>query len=44
MLLEDDLSIENNQLFRLLEVDKRIQLPVNIPIRILVTAADVIHS
>lgn len=30
--------------YRLLEVDNRITLPINIEIRILVTAADVIHS
>lgn len=30
--------------FRLLEVDNRIVLPINIEIRLLVTAADVIHS
>ena len=41
MLPEDDL--EHGQL-RLLEVDNRIVLPVNTHIRILVTAADVLHS
>jgi len=30
--------------FRLLEVDNRVLLPVNAHIRVLVTAADVIHS
>lgn len=34
----------NNNIFRLLEVDNRIILPINSQIRILVTAADVIHS
>jgi len=30
--------------FRLLEVDRTVVLPVNVPVRILVTSADVIHS
>lgn len=30
--------------FRLLEVDNRVSLPINIEIRVLVTAADVIHA
>lgn len=30
--------------FRLLDVDNRIVLPINIKIRILISAADVIHS
>ena len=30
--------------FRLLEVDNRVVLPVNTHIRVLVTAADVLHS
>nr|YP_009948014.1 cytochrome c oxidase subunit II [Anthalia sp. YD3030]QOH97182.1 cytochrome c oxidase subunit 2 [Anthalia sp. YD3030] len=34
----------NNQDFRLLDVDNRIVLPMNSQIRILITAADVIHS
>nr|YP_010508531.1 cytochrome c oxidase subunit II [Philophylla fossata]UXG57144.1 cytochrome c oxidase subunit 2 [Philophylla fossata] len=34
----------NNNEFRLLDVDNRIILPMNLQIRILVTAADVIHS
>nr|UPL65379.1 cytochrome c oxidase subunit II [Crompus oculatus] len=34
----------NNNEFRLLEVDNRIVLPMNTQIRILVTAADVLHS
>nr|YP_010414751.1 cytochrome c oxidase subunit II [Hybos grossipes]URT60151.1 cytochrome c oxidase subunit 2 [Hybos grossipes] len=34
----------NNMNFRLLDVDNRIMLPMNSQIRILITAADVIHS
>jgi heme/copper-type cytochrome/quinol oxidase subunit 2 len=41
MIPEDEL--ENGEL-RLLEVDNRIVLPVNSHVRILVTAADVLHS
>merc|ERR1712196_496376 len=41
MLSENDLS---NGLLRLLEVDKRVVLPVKTHIRVLVTAADVLHS
>lgn len=37
----NELSPEN---FRLLEVDNRVVLPINSQVRILVTAADVIHS
>lgn len=37
----NELSIDN---FRLLDVDNRVILPINSQIRILVTAADVIHS
>nr|YP_010463255.1 cytochrome c oxidase subunit II [Ischnodemus noctulus]UUJ37779.1 cytochrome c oxidase subunit 2 [Ischnodemus noctulus] len=33
-----------NEQFRLIEVDNRVMLPMNIQIRILVTAADVLHS
>nr|QLY90112.1 cytochrome c oxidase subunit II [Micromorphus albipes] len=36
-------ELKNNE-FRLLEVDNRVVLPMNSQIRILVTAADVIHS
>nr|YP_010538598.1 cytochrome c oxidase subunit II [Sclerogryllus punctatus]UYE92192.1 cytochrome c oxidase subunit II [Sclerogryllus punctatus] len=36
--------LENKNSFRLLDVDNRIILPMNTQIRILVTAADVIHS
>jgi len=41
MIPEDDLSFGE---LRLLEVDNRVVLPVNTHIRILVTAADVLHS
>jgi cytochrome c oxidase subunit 2 len=41
MVSEDDL-MEGH--FRLLEVDKRICLPIRVHMRILVTAADVLHS
>lgn len=34
----------NNNNFRLLDVDNRIVLPINIKIRILISAADVLHS
>lgn len=34
----------NTDIFRLLDVDNRVVLPINIQIRILVTATDVIHS
>nr|WGU15865.1 cytochrome c oxidase subunit II [Clephydroneura sp.] len=37
------IELENN-MFRLLDVDNRIVLPMNLQIRMLVTAADVIHS
>ena len=30
--------------FRLLDTDNRVVLPINLPIRIIVTAADVLHS
>lgn len=44
----DSYMISTNDLqegqFRLLEVDNRIVLPINIEVRILVSAADVIHS
>nr|YP_009504360.1 cytochrome c oxidase subunit II [Graphomya rufitibia]AWX64107.1 cytochrome c oxidase subunit II [Graphomya rufitibia] len=44
----DSYMIPTNELsmngFRLLDVDNRITLPMNLQIRILVTAADVIHS
>jgi len=41
MKSEEDLTLGN---FRLLEVDNRIVLPIKIHIRLLVTAADVLHS
>jgi cytochrome c oxidase subunit 2 len=41
MLNIDDLSIGS---FRLLEVDNRVELPTKMHIRLLVTAADVLHS
>jgi len=41
MVPEDELEIGE---LRLLEVDNRVVLPVNIHIRVLVTAADVLHS
>jgi cytochrome c oxidase subunit 2 len=41
MVLEDDLPEGG---LRLLEVDNRLYLPVNTPIRMLITSADVLHS
>lgn len=41
MLLESSLS---NGALRLLEVDNRLVLPAHTEVRILVTAADVLHS
>nr|AMH85385.1 cytochrome c oxidase subunit II [Stomoxys calcitrans] len=41
MIPTNELNLEN---FRLLDVDNRVILPMNSQIRILVTAADVIHS
>jgi cytochrome c oxidase subunit 2 len=41
MLPTEDLTVGG---FRLLEVDKRVVLPINLHIRLLVTASDVIHS
>jgi heme/copper-type cytochrome/quinol oxidase subunit 2 len=41
MIPEDELEFGE---LRLLEVDNRVVLPVNTHIRILVTAADVLHS
>jgi heme/copper-type cytochrome/quinol oxidase subunit 2 len=41
MLPEDELELGS---FRLLEVDNRVILPVNTHIRVLITAADVLHS
>lgn len=39
--MEDDLKIGMK---RLLEVDKRVYLPLNMHIRIIVTSGDVLHS
>ena len=51
LIPEDDLSIPKpytvgkaGKVFRLLEVDNRVVLPVNTHIRVLVTSADVLHS
>jgi len=41
MVAEEDLSLGD---LRLLEVDNRVVLPVNSHVRVLVTAADVLHS
>lgn len=41
LILEDDLPQGGK---RLLEVSNRLYLPVNIPLRILVTSSDVLHS
>ena len=41
MIPEDELEMGE---LRLLEVDNRIVLPVNTHVRVLVTAADVLHS
>jgi cytochrome c oxidase subunit 2 len=41
--LEDILATDTKQL-RLLEVDHMLILPIKMPIRLLVTAADVLHS
>jgi heme/copper-type cytochrome/quinol oxidase subunit 2 len=41
MIPEDELAPGD---LRLLEVDNRIVLPINTHIRVLVTAADVLHS
>lgn len=45
-LLNNDFLIKTNNLglFRLLETNKRIILPINVHIRLLVTAVDVLHS
>jgi cytochrome c oxidase subunit 2 len=37
-------SVKSHNLLRLLEVDNRVVLPINTHIRVLVTAADVLHS
>jgi len=41
MVTEKDLELGE---FRLLETDNRVNLPRQIPIRILVTSADVLHA
>jgi cytochrome c oxidase subunit 2 len=41
MVPEDELEIGE---LRLLEVDNRVVIPVNTHIRLLITAADVLHS
>jgi cytochrome c oxidase subunit 2 len=41
MVAEDDLTIGA---FRLLETDTHVFLPIRTPIRLIITAADVIHS
>jgi cytochrome c oxidase subunit 2 len=41
MIPEDELQLGS---LRLLEVDNRVVLPLNTHIRVLVTAADVLHS
>jgi heme/copper-type cytochrome/quinol oxidase subunit 2 len=41
MIPEEDLTVEGP--LRLLEVDNRIVLPINTHIRVIVTAADVLH-
>jgi cytochrome c oxidase subunit 2 len=41
LILENDLSFGTK---RLLEVDKRVILPINTMIRVLVSSGDVIHS
>jgi len=41
MIPEDELEVGE---LRLLEVDNRIVLPVNTHLRVLITAADVLHS
>ena len=41
MISEEELELGE---LRLLEVDNRVVLPVNLHVRILVTAADVLHS
>lgn len=41
LVLEEDLPLGAK---RLLEVDRRLYLPVNVPLRILITSSDVLHS
>jgi len=42
MLLEEDLPLEG--MFRLLEVDNRLYLPIQTSIRVLISSTDVLHS
>jgi len=45
MVLEEDLeSIIGKGALRLLEVDKRVVLPIEVGIRILISSTDVLHS
>jgi heme/copper-type cytochrome/quinol oxidase subunit 2 len=41
LVFEDDLTVGTH---RLLEVDNRLFLPVGVPIRLLITSTDVLHS
>jgi cytochrome c oxidase subunit 2 len=41
MIPEDELELGE---LRLLEVDNRVVLPVNLHVRVIITAADVLHS
>jgi len=41
MIKEEDLNVGD---FRLLEVDNRLVVPVDTHVRVIITAADVIHS
>jgi len=41
MVAEEDLK---EGAYRLLEVDNRVVLPIQVPIRLIITSTDVIHS
>jgi cytochrome c oxidase subunit 2 len=41
LVLENDLTVGAK---RLLEVDKRVVLPINVTLRFLITSGDVLHS
>jgi len=41
MVTEDDLTVGDK---RLLEVDKPLFVPVNVPLRFLITSVDVLHA
>jgi heme/copper-type cytochrome/quinol oxidase subunit 2 len=41
MINEDDLALGE---YRLLEVDRRVKIPFDISIRLLITSLDVLHS